>query len=122
MADTLYYDGRCPLCRHEIDLLGRWQTGGLNLADIHTLVPNPQHPDREALLRRLHLRTDDGRWLVGLDATVRAWSHTPFGALLRPLRWPGLRRLADHLYTTWAHRRYQRRYDCTLCSAPTRNR
>lgn len=112
--DTLYYDGQCPLCLREIRTLRRLGRGGLALADIHHLA-DPALPRREQLLRTLHLRTATGEWLTGVEATVRAWSHTPWGWLFRPLLWPGIAPLARRLYRAWAARRYRRRYGCTVC-------
>jgi predicted DCC family thiol-disulfide oxidoreductase YuxK len=114
--DMLFYDGQCPLCRREIDTLRRLETGGLGFVDIHRQPDDgPLAPGREALLRRLHLVTADGTWYIGLDATVRAWSHTAAGWLFRPLTWPLLRPVAQTLYERWADRRYQRRYACQPC-------
>ena len=116
--DTLFYDGSCPLCRKEIRLLRRLQRGDLAFADIHAQIPHSdRRPNREALLRRLHLRRGDGRWLIGLEANVHAWSHTRFGFLFRPLLWPGIRTLATGIYQRWADRRYQHRYACHPCRA-----
>lgn len=114
-TDTLYYDGLCSLCSREIRTLRSLQRGGLSFVDIHQLAPEPDVPSREALLRLLHLRTADGNWLVGLPATVRAWSHTRWGWLFRPLLWPGLHTPAEHAYRAWAARRYQRLYACKVC-------
>lgn len=118
--DTLYYDGRCSLCAREIRSLRRLQRGGLDFADIHQQAPeaNAGTPGREALLRRLHLQTGSGDWVVGLPANVRAWSHTPLGWLFRPLLWPGLHRFANRVYCHWADRRYQRKYACASCDIP----
>ncbi|WP_166268796.1 thiol-disulfide oxidoreductase DCC family protein [Marinobacter caseinilyticus] len=115
--DTLFYDGQCPLCQREIATLSRLQQGGLAFADVHQ-QPEPAagHPDREALLRRLHLRSGDGNWLTGLHANVRAWSHTRIGWLFRPLLWPVLFPVARIIYERWADRRYDKRYACGVCA------
>jgi predicted DCC family thiol-disulfide oxidoreductase YuxK len=114
--DTLYYDGQCPLCSKEIATLRRLETGNLAFADIHTQDNSKELlPDREALLRRLHLLTGDGDWLIGLEATVRAWSHTKLGFLFRPLLWPLVYPLVSRVYCNWADRRYQRKYECDVC-------
>jgi len=57
------------------------------------------------MLSVLHFRTIQGDWLTGLDATVTAWRHTPFGWILQPLRWYGVRIIADKLYSYWANKR-----------------
>ncbi|GGY72682.1 thiol-disulfide oxidoreductase DCC family protein [Marinobacter zhanjiangensis] len=114
--DMLFYDGQCPLCRREVNTLRRLERGGLGFVDIHRQPDDgPLAPGREALLRRLHLVTADGTWHIGLDATVRAWSHTPAGWLFRPLTWPLFRPLAQVVYERWADRRYRRRYACESC-------
>lgn len=114
--DTLFYDGRCPLCAKEIGTLRKLQQGNLAFADIHDRkVDDSATPGREALLRRLHLLTGEGNWVVGLPANVRAWSHTRVGFLFKPLLWPLLYPLVSRIYANWADKRYQRRYACESC-------
>ena len=107
---TLFYDGRCPLCTKEIARLAKLKDQQLQLADIHTLAPNPHLPDTETLLRTLHLRMPDGRLLTGADANVAAWQYTRLGAWFRWMRWPVISSLVDRLYDAWAQRRYNRLY------------
>ncbi|WP_199490949.1 thiol-disulfide oxidoreductase DCC family protein [Marinobacter vulgaris] len=114
--DTLFYDGKCPLCAKEITTLRKLQRGNLTFADIHAEENrNETLPDREALLRRLHLLTGDGDWVVGLPANVRAWSHTRLGFFFRPLLWPVIYPLAARIYGNWADKRYDRKYACGTC-------
>jgi len=115
--DTLFYDGNCPLCTKEIEILRKLQRGGLIFADIHQQTPeNTVLPSHEALLRRLHLRTSTGEWQTGLRATARAWSHTGIGFLFRPLLWPVIYPFADRIYQRWADRRYDKKYACAVRS------
>ena len=115
--DTLFYDGQCPLCAKEIATLRKLETGNLVFADIHVQKNTKgMLPEREALLRRLHLLTGEGDWVVGLPANVRAWSHTKLGFLFKPLLWPMIYPLASRIYSRWADRRYQRKYACNTCS------
>ena len=108
--DTLFYDGRCPLCMKEIARLEALGDSSLQLSDIHVLEPDHDLPDRDTLLRQLHLRTADNRLLTGLDANVAVWQHNRHGFLLRWLRWPVIRQIADALYDRWAMWRYRRLY------------
>ena len=118
--DQLFYDGGCPLCQREISALKRLSDSQLRFTDLLTLPAQEtaQHPARDTLMRSLHLRSADGHWLVGIDATVQAWSHTAVGFLWRPLRWPILGAVADRVYSLWARRRYQRRSACVVCRVP----
>jgi len=113
--DTLYYDGGCPLCMREVRLLQRIADQGLHLQDLHEVPDSPGQPSRLLKLSTLHLCTAGGEWLTGVDATVQAWSHTRWGWLFKPLRWPVIGPLADAAYRYWARKRYQRLYGCAAC-------
>ncbi len=115
-SDTLFYDGNCPLCMREVRLLTRIADPGLALVDLHRVPDAPGEPTRLEKLSTLHLKTADGEWLVGVDATVTAWSHTRWGPLFSVLRWPLVGRLADLVYRYWARKRYQRLYGCGDCA------
>ena len=116
--DTLYYDGQCPLCTREVRLLQRIADDGLRLEDLHRVEDNQTDPTRLERLKNLHLRTAEGKWLTGVDATVRAWSHTRWGFLFRILRWPLVGSETDRVYRHWAQKRYEGLYGCERCSAP----
>ena len=113
--ETLFYDGSCPLCAKEIRTLRKLQTGNLIFADIHQQAPdNAQLPSQEALLRRLHMMSWTGEWVIGLHANVRAWSHTRFGFIFKPLTWPIIFPIANKIYETWADRRFEKKYACAV--------
>lgn len=105
--DILFYDGNCPMCLKEINILERHKGDGLQLINIHDndahdIIGNLTNIE---LLSVLHLRTSNGIWLKGLDATVGAWKHTKFAWLFAPLRWPLIEQVADWLYYRWANKR-----------------
>jgi len=112
-TDTLFYDGNCPLCAHEIHWLKRLyrpskKTHALRLLDIHTLnsqMLNDLGVSKIKLLEVLHLRNINGQLLLGLDATAAAWSHTHLGWLFAVLRWPFIQPIADKAYYAWAAKR-----------------
>lgn len=107
--DTLYYDGQCPLCRAEMAKLAKFADGSLHLQDIHALNTNSSElsmgpcavPDKSVLMERLHLQKADGSWLVGVDANVEAWQHTPFARRWRMLNWPVIRWFSRLGYEAW---------------------
>ncbi|MDO3387844.1 DUF393 domain-containing protein [Gilvimarinus sp. SDUM040013] len=106
MKATLYFDGKCPLCRREIRLLKRVVSSRLRFVDVHGA--SLAEDQRAAMLQQLHLQTADGKWLVGLAANVAAWRMTPLGFLFAPLLWPGIKPVAEHCYQRWAARRARR--------------
>ena len=125
-CDTLYYDGRCPLCAAEIEALRDIRGERLSLVDIHsTRIPgaatdagDAPAPSRDELLRTLHLRRADGSWLTGADANVTAWAGTRRGGALRVLRWPVIRHAVDLVYALWARWRYWRLYGRQFVDEP----
>lgn len=115
--DTLYYDGNCGLCNHEIKWLHRFKNDDLMLTNIHDMNESElsQLSQKKAdLLTIMHLQKADQSWLTGLDATVKAWRHTSFGWLFMILRWPLIRTLTDKLYYRWAEKRAKRLGYCKL--------
>lgn len=121
MQDTLFFDGQCPLCLHEIRLLSSLKRDTLRLQDLNELSADHAGPDWDTLMKTLHLRCANGAWLTGVDATVRAWSHTRLGLLWAPLRWPLIAPIADRFYDYWARRRYARRLRCEQCQIGPRS-
>lgn len=114
--DQLYYDSHCPLCEKEIRLLKRLSRSQLAFVDVHSLSPQST-PSKQQMLQRLHLRKANGNWLTGLDATVHAWSHTPYAVFFKVLQlWP-ISYIADRAYSLWAKRRYKKRYKCQQCTS-----
>ena len=107
--DTLYYDGQCPLCSREMHVLAKMKSDDLNLVDIHK-VGTTDLPPRSELLEVLHLKTRDGQWITGVDASVRAWSSTSMGWLWKTLKLPLISPIAEFAYDIWAKRRYVKLY------------
>jgi predicted DCC family thiol-disulfide oxidoreductase YuxK len=95
--DTLYYDDNCPICRAEMARLAKHHGDGLELLPISSLPVK----DQSVLRSELHLKTEDGKWVKGLDANVRAWQHTRYGNLANLLLHPAFRWLAELGYQTW---------------------
>lgn len=110
MTDTLYYDGQCPLCVREMNRLQHLKSEDLALRDIHDLADDdPTLPDRDTLLRELHLQRGD-KLITGIDANVAIWQYTRYGALWRWLTWPMIRPFSSWAYNRWAQWRYDRLY------------
>lgn len=126
-GDTLYYDGACPLCSKEINKLKSLDRGNLRCVDLnddnyrsegHRSATSeileksddstPPQPSKEAMMRRLHLQTEDGTWLVGLKANIYAWRNTRYAKLWQILALPVIFPVANAAYEFWAWQRLKK--------------
>jgi predicted DCC family thiol-disulfide oxidoreductase YuxK len=93
---TLYFDGACPLCAREIQLLRR------RAIEARLLLVDISRDDFDAkalgftleqMQSALHASFADGRWVTGLDATLWSWRAAGLGIWAAPLSWPAMRPL-----------------------------
>jgi predicted DCC family thiol-disulfide oxidoreductase YuxK len=122
----ILYDGDCPLCSREIQLLrwldrGRRQIGFVDIAapDFDAGVYGL---DAGAAMDRIHGVLPGGTIIEGVEVFRRAYAAVGLGWLLAPTAWPGLRRMADSAYASFARNRLRwtgRSGGCTggRCSA-----
>ena len=108
--DTILFDGECNLCqsgartlgklipRSRIELLSFRQPGVLERFPGITL---------ERCERRMQLIRSDGRVFEGAEAIVQALRHRVLGRLAFAYYVPGLRQLADVLYSLVARYRFK---------------
>lgn len=79
-ALTVYYDGACPVCRHEIALYQR-QPGAERCAwvDVSAGASDAIAGDlrRADALARMHVRRADGRLVDGAAAFIALWQALP---------------------------------------------
>jgi predicted DCC family thiol-disulfide oxidoreductase YuxK len=87
----------------EIDKLCKFAGDRLVVRDIHEIGEDEALPDKQRLLSRLQMA--DGRWITGLGANIRAWSHTPFRQLWRILDWPLISPVSHWCYEFWLRKR-----------------
>lgn len=107
---TLYFDGRCDLCTREMAKLETIKGEQLSLVDIHSLPDDSDLPDKDQLLRTLHLRNADGEFISGIEANVAAWQYTDRGKWFTWMLWPPVRVVSMRVYAYWAQWRYRRLY------------
>jgi len=112
---TIYYDASCPLCVSEMAVVkSRDVDGRLALVDCSgnqplpaLRAPNEAGITREAMMRSLHARTADGRWLVGVPAYEAIFRSTGFPRLARLAANARLAPLLTRLYAWVARNRYR---------------
>jgi len=109
---TIYYDASCPLCANEMRALKTADTDGkLVLEDCSSPAfddrPYACHGiTREAMMRLIHARDAEGRWLRGVDVFEAAYDAAGFAALARLWGHHRLRPWWDKLYPWIARNRY----------------
>ena len=109
-ALTLYYDGKCPFCAHEMKRLGGWDRAGrLVFVDIMQPGFDPAHLNASTkdLDRQLYSQTAEGKVLIGVDSMLAAYTLVGRGYMVWPLRVPLLRDVLSYLYRLFARNRYK---------------
>ena len=105
---TIYYDGNCPLCSLEMQKLKRYDSKGLIiLENLHqesfeTLFPHVNIDKAMAILHGQY----QGKMLLALDVTHRAWTLVGRGALVAPLQFPIIKQIAHASYLLLAKYRH----------------
>ena len=113
-ALTILFDGGCPLCLREVELLGRKdrQRHGerlkLDFVDIDQADYNPDSyagiSYREAM-GRIHAIDASGAVLRDVEVFRRAYELIGLGWLYAPTQWPLLRPMTNLAYGIWADMR-----------------
>ncbi len=109
MKLTIFYDGSCPLCVHEIQSLRSLDSKrqlvfkDINQADFEQNFPDI---DRREAGKALQAQLSNGKRLSGLDVTIAAWTIVGKKSRIAPLRWRLLRPVADMAYRFFARNRY----------------
>jgi len=105
---TLFYDGHCPLCSLEMQRLKEHDKNNkIFLIDLHDTNFNEQYPqiNIDRALAILHGEYQ-GKLLLGLDVTHRAWTLVGKGWLVAPLQWPIIKPISHQAYLILAKYRY----------------
>lgn len=102
------YDGACPLCRTEMLRLKRRDPGN-RLRLVNIAAPDFNAPawgfSQAALGMAMHVRSPEGRWLIGMAAIRHVYARVGLGWLLAPTGWWLLRRVFDAMYAWVARHR-----------------
>lgn len=103
------YDGQCPVCRKEADLL-RWLDGGrgkLLLEDITNAQfdPGMYGLTMDQVMGQIHGILRSGRIVRGMEVFRHAYDAVGLGWMLAPTNWPLLRGVCDKAYAWFARNR-----------------
>ncbi len=120
---TIFYDGTCPLCAKEMNALSNQDKNkAIKTIDIYSEeFSEYPHIDAKAANTVLHALNQNGDLILGLDVTYLAWKLVGKGWLYAPLRWPGVKVLADWCYLRFAKNRYRVSYWLTGTSCCDEN-
>ena len=105
----VFFDGTCPLCVKEMQSLKHHDKSlAIKLIDIFSteFEAFPNIDPKEAS-ERLHAYDTEGKLLLGLDVTHRAWSLVGKPYLYGFTRWPLFKPICDWAYLKFARNRYQ---------------
>jgi len=117
----VFYDGACPLCRREIEMLRRKdKRQRISFTDIadpkfdatSVGVPWP------TLMARIHGRLPDGTLLEGVEVFRRLYAAVGFGPLVALTRLPLLTQLLDLSYRVFAKNRVRFTGRCSDDACP----
>ncbi|HEY8155679.1 MAG TPA: DUF393 domain-containing protein [Myxococcota bacterium] len=104
----LLYDGDCPLCSREVAWLRRLdRRSRIQFEDIAApdFDAGRYGLDAQAVMARIHAVLPGGRVIEGLEVFRLAYAAVGLGWLLAPSRWPGVGRLFDAAYRSFARNR-----------------
>src|SRR5215218_5555139 len=89
----VFFDGGCPLCRREINLLRRRDRHRricFTDIDADAFDPAAVGKTRDDLMAEIHGRLPDGSVITGVEVFRRLYSAVGFRWLVAPTRLPGI--------------------------------
>ncbi|WP_254510871.1 thiol-disulfide oxidoreductase DCC family protein [Anatilimnocola floriformis] len=123
-AIEVFFDGGCPLCLREVNLLKRWdRKGRIRFTDIDAPAFLNSEPGKthDELMAQMHGRLPDGTWVQGVEVFRRMYAAVGFGPLVWLSRWPGVSQMLDLGYRVFARNRLRLTGRCTsACSLPAK--
>jgi len=105
---TVYFDGECPICRREIDLMKKINRKN-HLQFIDFSNASYQSADQDLnqcdLARVIHARWSDGTIITGVEVFREMWEAIGLGFLARFSRLSGINTLLVKAYAWFAKNR-----------------
>ncbi|GAB4198554.1 MAG: DUF393 domain-containing protein [Sandaracinaceae bacterium] len=117
----VFFDGECPLCAREIDLLRKLdRRARIRFTDIaaRDFDPAAHGTTMEALMAEIHGRLPDGTWIKGVEVFRRLYEAVGLGPAVAVTRLPGVRGALEAGYRLFAKNRLKLTGRCTAESCP----
>lgn len=105
---TVYFDGECPICRREIDLMKIFnRRNHLQFIDFSASSYLPAEPVLSPcdLGKVIHARWSDGTLITGVEVFREMWEAIGLRALARLARRPTINKLLVRAYAWFAKNR-----------------
>ena len=125
----VFFDGQCPLCKREIEMVRRKdKLGLLRLTDISTAeYQTLAGKELIDLMKEIHGRYADGTLVTGVEVFREIYRRIGFGWLVSVSRLPVLKQLLDVAYCVFAYFRFRHAsarlkrngIDCRQCKIVT---
>lgn len=114
IKSVIFYDASCPLCVKEMTSLRAHIGDIVTFANILNDKIMAHYPavERAECLKILHVIDQTGQLRLGVDANIYLWELAGKKPMLRILRWPILRSIANGGY--WLFARYRYRFSFLL--------
>ncbi len=123
-AVEVFFDGGCPLCVREINMLRRWdRQQRIRFTDIDATAFSAEALGKtyEDLMARIQGRLPDGTWIEGVEVFRRLYSAVGFGPVVWVTRLPGISQLMNLGYRIFARNRLRLTGRCVgkTCAIPS---
>jgi predicted DCC family thiol-disulfide oxidoreductase YuxK len=121
----VFFDGGCPLCVREINMLRRWdRSQRIRFTDINAedFLAEEYGKTYDDLMARIQGRLPDGTWIEGVEVFRQLYSAVGFGPMVWVTRWPGISHLMSLGYRLFAKNRLRLTGRCQgkVCAIPPR--
>lgn len=123
-AIEVFFDGGCPLCVREINMLRRWdRQQRIRFTDIDATEFSAEALGKtyEDLMARIQGRLPDGTWIEGVEVFRRLYSAVGFGPVVWVTRLPVISQLMTIGYRVFARNRLRLTGRCLgkTCAIPS---
>jgi predicted DCC family thiol-disulfide oxidoreductase YuxK len=120
----VFYDGECPLCMREIDMLmKRDRRGRIKFTNIAEPSFDPASVgfDMATMMAKIHGRLPTGEWIEGVEVFRQLYTAIGFGPLVALSRIRGVSDLLEVGYRWFAKNRLRLTGRCVdgACALPT---